>query len=156
MFPRGIEADGYLDLENTAPRIKSDFRPQNGDIIQKQKQKLLRKERRLKRIFTVLGGYAVMAWMVYLIIVTARTSPKIWDPYEILGISRVSLTSEQAILRIFLLRFGKISNFSCANFYWFCRAPTRKLFPDTLKGFPSGFTQTKSDRIQTKMKPSKA
>lgn len=95
MFPRGIEADGYLDLENTAPRIKSDFRPQNGDIIQKQKQKLLRKERRLKRIFTVLGGYAVMAWMVYLIIVTARTSPKIWDPYEILGISRVSLTSEQ-------------------------------------------------------------
>ncbi|OJD23984.1 hypothetical protein ACJ73_04654, partial [Blastomyces percursus] len=76
------------DLENTAPRIKSDFRPQHGDIIQKQKQKLLRKERRLKRIFTVIGGYVVMAWMVYLIIVTARSTPKIWDPYEILGISR--------------------------------------------------------------------
>ncbi|QSS65334.1 translocation protein sec63 [Histoplasma capsulatum] len=87
------------DLENTAPRIKSDFRPQNGDIIQKQKQKLLRKERRLKRIFTVLGGYAVMAWMVYLIIVTARTSPKIWDPYEILGISRSA--NEKAISRHF-------------------------------------------------------
>lgn len=31
-----------------------------------------------------------MAWMIYLIIVTARTVPKIWDPYDILGISRVS------------------------------------------------------------------
>ncbi|KAL2367866.1 translocation protein SEC63 [Blastomyces gilchristii SLH14081] len=87
------------DLENTAPRIKSDFRPQHGDIIQKQKQKLLRKERRLKRIFTVIGGYAVMAWMVYLIIVTARSTPKIWDPYEILGISRSA--SEKAISRHF-------------------------------------------------------
>ncbi|PGH30795.1 translocation protein SEC63 [[Emmonsia] crescens] len=87
------------DLENTAPRIKSDFRPQHGDIIQKQKQKLLRKERRLKRIFTVLVGYAVMAWMVYLIIVTARSIPKIWDPYEILGISRSA--NEKAISRHF-------------------------------------------------------
>ncbi|OAX77207.1 hypothetical protein ACJ72_08497, partial [Emergomyces africanus] len=87
------------DLENTAPRIKSDFRPQHVDIIQKQKQKLLRKERRLKRIFAVLVGYAVMAWMVYLIIVTARSTPKIWDPYEILGISRSA--SEKAISRHF-------------------------------------------------------
>jgi translocation protein SEC63 len=30
-----------------------------------------------------------MAWMIYLIAVTARSSPKIWDPYDILGISRV-------------------------------------------------------------------
>ncbi|KAK2864943.1 hypothetical protein FQN49_004064 [Arthroderma sp. PD_2] len=75
-------------LENSAPRIKSDFKPQNDDIIQSQKQKLLRKERRIKRIITVIVGYAVMAWMVYLIMVTARSAPKIWDPYEILGISR--------------------------------------------------------------------
>ncbi|KAM5470738.1 secretory subunit [Microsporum audouinii] len=75
-------------LENSAPRIKSDFKPQHDDIIQNQKQKLLRKERRIKRIITVIVGYAVMAWMVYLIIVTARSVPKIWDPYEILGISR--------------------------------------------------------------------
>ncbi|PGG97228.1 translocation protein SEC63 [Blastomyces parvus] len=87
------------DLENTAPRIKSDFRPQHVDIIQKQKQKLLRKERRMKRILTVIVGYAVMAWMVYLIIVTARSTPKIWDPYEILGISRSA--SEKAISRHF-------------------------------------------------------
>lgn len=43
----------------------------------------------MKRIITVVLGYAVMAWMVYLIIVTARSTPKIWDPYDILGISRV-------------------------------------------------------------------
>lgn len=58
-----------------------------------QKRKRLRKERRIKRIATVILGYAVMAWMIYLIMVTARTVPKIWDPYDILGISRVSEAS---------------------------------------------------------------
>ncbi|KAG2414881.1 hypothetical protein HFD88_006069 [Aspergillus terreus] len=76
------------ELENTAPRIKSDFKPKDGDLIEAQKRKRLRKERRIKRIITVIVGYAVMAWMVYLIIVTARTTPKVWDPYDILGISR--------------------------------------------------------------------
>lgn len=33
-------------------------------------------------------GWAVMAWMVYLMIVTTRTQVKIWDPYEVLGVSR--------------------------------------------------------------------
>ncbi|OJJ45593.1 hypothetical protein ASPZODRAFT_143485 [Penicilliopsis zonata CBS 506.65] len=76
------------ELENTAPRIKSDFKPDDEDLIDAQKRKRLRRERRIKRIATVVIGYAVMAWMIYLIIVTARTAPKIWDPYEILGISR--------------------------------------------------------------------
>ena len=31
-----------------------------------------------------------MGLMVYLIIVTAATVPKIWDPYEILGLSTVN------------------------------------------------------------------
>lgn len=35
-------------------------------------------------------GYFTIAWMIYLIIVTARTVPQIWDPYNILEISRVS------------------------------------------------------------------
>ncbi|KAJ5624978.1 hypothetical protein N7510_001287 [Penicillium lagena] len=76
------------ELENTAPRIKSDFKPQHGDLIEAQKRKRLRKERRIKRIVTVILGYLVMAWMVYLILVTARTTPKLYDPYEILGIAR--------------------------------------------------------------------
>ncbi|KAL2001421.1 hypothetical protein VTN02DRAFT_1778 [Thermoascus thermophilus] len=84
-------------LENTAPRIKSDFKPQHDDLIQAQKRKRLRKEYRVKRLITVLIGYAVMAWMIYLIIVTRRTAPKIWDPYEILGISRSA--DERAIAK---------------------------------------------------------
>ena len=37
-----------------------------------------------------------MGWMVYLIIVTQRIMPKIWDPYDILGVSRVRLPCHQA------------------------------------------------------------
>ncbi|KAJ0425701.1 Sec63 Brl domain-containing protein [Aspergillus carlsbadensis] len=76
------------ELENTAPRIRSGFKPQHEDLIEAQKRKRLRKERRIKRIVTVILGYAVIAYMLYLIIVTARITPKIWDPYEILGVSR--------------------------------------------------------------------
>ncbi|KAL1986442.1 hypothetical protein VTN96DRAFT_6362 [Rasamsonia emersonii] len=75
-------------LESTAPRIKSDFKPQHDDLIQAQKRKRLRKERRIKRAIAVLVGYVIMAWMIYLIIISKRTAPKIWDPYEILGVSR--------------------------------------------------------------------
>ena len=77
------------DLENTAPRIKSDFKPQHADLVEAQKRKRLRKERRIKRIVTVILGYIVMAWMVYLILVTAKTSTKVYDPYDVLGVSRV-------------------------------------------------------------------
>ncbi|KAL4970441.1 J domain-containing protein [Aspergillus stella-maris] len=76
------------ELENTAPRIRSDFKPEHEDLIEAQKRKRLRKERRIKRIITVIVGYTVMAYMAYLIVVTARASPKIWDPYDILGVSR--------------------------------------------------------------------
>jgi translocation protein SEC63 len=78
-----------IDLENTAPRIKSDFKPQHADLVEAQKRKRLRKERRIKRIITVIVGYIVMAWMVYLILVTARSTTKMYDPYDILGVSRV-------------------------------------------------------------------
>jgi translocation protein SEC63 len=77
------------ELENTAPRIKSDFKPQHADLVEAQKRKRLRKERRIKRIITVILGYVVMAWMIYLIMVTARTTTKLYDPYDILGVSRV-------------------------------------------------------------------
>ncbi|KAJ5388447.1 hypothetical protein N7509_010988 [Penicillium cosmopolitanum] len=85
------------DLENTAPRIKSDFKPQHADLVEAQKRKRLRKERRIKRIITVIVGYIVMAWMAYLILVTARTTTKLYDPYDILGVSRSA--DEKAISR---------------------------------------------------------
>ncbi|KAJ5288207.1 hypothetical protein N7478_003893 [Penicillium angulare] len=88
---------GLVELENTAPRIKSDFKPEHADLVEAQKRKRLRKERRIKRIITVIIGYFVMAWMVYLITVTARTTTKMYDPYDILGVSRSA--DERAISR---------------------------------------------------------
>ncbi|KAI9791366.1 MAG: secretory subunit [Peltula sp. TS41687] len=82
-------------LENTAPRIQSDFKPHHADLIEGQKKKQKRRERKLKRMITVVTGWLVIGWMIYLIMVTARTIPKIWDPYDILGISRSA--SEKAI-----------------------------------------------------------
>ncbi|KAF2143298.1 uncharacterized protein K452DRAFT_247739 [Aplosporella prunicola CBS 121167] len=76
------------ELENTAPRIQSDFTPGHADLIEGQRRKQKRKERKLARIILAISGWLVIAWMVYLMAVTARTAPKIWDPYEVLGVSR--------------------------------------------------------------------
>lgn len=84
-------AHTQTDIENTAPRIKSSFKPADEDLIQGQKNKQWRRERRIKRFLASGVGYAVMGWMIYLIVVTQRVMPKIWDPYTILGISRVGV-----------------------------------------------------------------
>ncbi|KIW31070.1 uncharacterized protein PV07_02753 [Cladophialophora immunda] len=76
------------DLEQTASRVKSDFKPQNVDLIEAQRRRRKRQNRKTKRIIAVVLGYTFMAYMIYLIIVTQRTVPKMWDPYDILGVSR--------------------------------------------------------------------
>lgn len=86
---RQLVADGLLDIEDTAPRIKSDFKPTDDALIRGQKRKQWRRERRLKRIVTVAIGWSTIALMMYLIAVTKITVAKIWDPYDILDISRV-------------------------------------------------------------------
>ncbi len=86
-----IASDWSLELESTAPRIRSNFKPEHEDLILGQKKKQRRRERRLKRFLAVVTGYLVMGWMAYLIVVTQRTVPKIWDPYDILKVSRVSI-----------------------------------------------------------------
>ncbi|KAL8664054.1 MAG: hypothetical protein Q9202_003346 [Teloschistes flavicans] len=78
------------ELENTAPRIRSDFKPPDDHLIQGQKRKQWRRERRLKRFITVVAGWVTMALMMYLIAVTKTSTPRIWDPYDILEISRSS------------------------------------------------------------------
>lgn len=83
------------DPENTAPRIHSDFQPDHADLIEGQKRKQKRRELKIKRMLTTLAGWLLMAYMVYLMLVTARNTPKIWDPYEVLGISRSA--NERAI-----------------------------------------------------------
>ena len=79
------------ELEKTGARIESDFTPEHADLIQGQRKKQKRLERRIKRGLVMVGGWALNAAMVYLILVTARTTPDIWDPYEVLGVSRVRL-----------------------------------------------------------------
>ena len=76
------------DLEQTASRIQSDFKPQNVDLIDSQRKRRKRQNRKTKRIIAVVLGYAFMAYMIYLIAVTQRLVPKMWDPYDILGVSR--------------------------------------------------------------------
>ncbi len=73
----------------TAPRIKTDFVPENADLIAVQRKKQKKRERRFKSAITVVIGWAMIAGMAYLIYVTARTVPKLWNPYDILGISEV-------------------------------------------------------------------
>ncbi|KAL9597739.1 MAG: hypothetical protein Q9219_004933 [cf. Caloplaca sp. 3 TL-2023] len=93
-----MSTDYTYDEQNTAPRIKSDFKPLDENLIQGQKRKQWRRERRLKRFITVVAGYATMALMLYLIAVTKTTVSKIYDPYDILDIPRVGLLRNTSIL----------------------------------------------------------
>lgn len=87
------------DLENTGTRIESDYKPQDEDIIQAQRRKQKRKERKTKRIVSACVLWAVIIYMLYVISVTQRTIPQIWDPYDILGVSRSA--SEKDIDRFY-------------------------------------------------------
>ncbi|KAF2204905.1 DnaJ-domain-containing protein [Delitschia confertaspora ATCC 74209] len=82
------------ELENTATRITSDFTPEHADLIDGQRKKQKRRERRLKRMLLSVFGWLVIAYMAYLMVVTARTVPKIWDPYDVLGVSRSASEKE--------------------------------------------------------------
>ncbi|WPH03435.1 Hypothetical protein R9X50_00631500 [Acrodontium crateriforme] len=72
---------------NRASHIETTYQPDNADLIDIQRAKQKRKELRLKRMLFALGGWLVMAYMVYLMVVTARTAPTIWNPYDILDIA---------------------------------------------------------------------
>lgn len=93
--PRG-QSDTYAELENTGSTIQSDFAPEHADLIQGQRKKQKRAERKTKRGILMLGGWSLNALMIYLIWVTARTVTKIWDPYEVLGVSRVRVMCDDA------------------------------------------------------------
>ncbi|POR34694.1 Patatin-like phospholipase domain-containing protein [Tolypocladium paradoxum] len=82
---RASTADGDL-----APRIRSDYKIKHGDVVQSLRSAQRRKQRRVKRTIVALAGWALMGFMVYLIMVTVPTVHKIWNPYDILGISESS------------------------------------------------------------------
>ena len=86
-----LKGDG--SSEQTAPRLDYGYEIPDDKIREDSKRRAKRKQRKLKRIITVVLGYALMIGMVYLIIVTQRVLPRVYDPYEILGVSRVSPAS---------------------------------------------------------------
>ncbi|KAK4985621.1 secretory subunit [Elasticomyces elasticus] len=78
------------DLENTAPRIQTVYQPKDADLVEGQRRKQKRRELKLKRMITAAIGWLTIAYMIYLMAVTTRSMPKLWDPYDILGVSRSS------------------------------------------------------------------
>ena len=82
------------ELEQTAAHVESDFKPKDEDLIQAQKKRQRRKERKLKRIVAVVFGWISMAYLAYLVYNSEQTKVKLWDPYDILGVSR-SLSEKQ-------------------------------------------------------------
>ena len=78
------------ELEDTGSRISTDFHPEHEDLIDQSRRRQKRRERKLKRMLVAVVGWITMAYMVYLMITVQRIVPKIWDPYEILGLSRSS------------------------------------------------------------------
>jgi translocation protein SEC63 len=79
-------------LEQTGQQIESDFKPKDADIIAAQRRKQKRKERKVKRIIAVVFGWAAMLYLGWLVYNAEQTRPRMWDPYEILGVSRVRTT----------------------------------------------------------------
>ncbi|OTB08012.1 hypothetical protein M426DRAFT_317516 [Hypoxylon sp. CI-4A] len=70
-----------------APRLQTTYKPEHADLIQAQRAAQKRKQRKIKRGIAVVLGWALMAGMLYLIVTTQRTTAKIWNPYDILGVS---------------------------------------------------------------------
>lgn len=82
------------DDDALAPRIKTDYKTEHAATVDALRIAQKRKQWRVKRAIVVVVGWAIMAGMVYLIMVTQRTVPKLWNPYDILGVSE-SYTEKQ-------------------------------------------------------------
>lgn len=48
-----------------------------------------RKQRKIKRALVAVAGWGLMGLMAYLIMTTNPAEQKLWNPYDILGISEV-------------------------------------------------------------------
>jgi translocation protein SEC63 len=78
------------DDEKLAPRIQSTSKHGDADVVAALQSAQKRTQRRIKRTLVVVLGWALIGGMAYLIMVTQRTVPKIWNPYDILGISETA------------------------------------------------------------------
>ncbi|RCI14589.1 hypothetical protein L249_6627 [Ophiocordyceps polyrhachis-furcata BCC 54312] len=83
------------DDDAIAPRIQTAYRIKDAAVVDSLRSAQKRKQRRLKRTVAAVAGWALMALMVYLVIVTEPATVQIWNPYHILGISEQSASEKQ-------------------------------------------------------------
>lgn len=82
------------DPSKLFPRVQTDYKPKHADLVAAQRSKDRKQNRRVGLTLFVLLGWAVMAYTLYLIhYVETPAVQRLWNPYDILGISEVSLYS---------------------------------------------------------------
>ncbi|KAL1894217.1 secretory subunit [Sporothrix stenoceras] len=70
------------------PRVQSKFRHGHSDLVDAERAKYRRQQRRLGLILAVAVGWATMGYMLYLIqFAEVAKVERIWNPYDILGIA---------------------------------------------------------------------
>lgn len=80
----------FSDPTGQFPRIKTDYKPKHGDLVDAQRSRDRKQGRRWGLTFAVLVGLSVMAYTAYLIhYVETPVEKRLWNPYDILGISEV-------------------------------------------------------------------
>lgn len=85
-----LASSWFTDPTKQFPRIQSDYRPKNAELVDAQKSKDRRKSRRLGLTLVVAIGWAVMLYMAYRIhFVEVPVIQRIWNPYDILDIAEV-------------------------------------------------------------------
>jgi translocation protein SEC63 len=77
------------DQSASIQRTQSDFKPKHSDLIEAQRKAEKKKQRKLWLYITVVVGWAVMGYMLYLIQTTEAPVQQLWNPYDILGIADV-------------------------------------------------------------------
>ncbi len=130
-------ATGGRDTAALFPRIKTDYKPRHADVVEAQRAKVKRKQRRVGLGIAVAVGWAAMSYMMYLIATTeVPPAQKLWNPYDILGISEVRQPHPLFVVRpelgLTVDRSRLPSNSS--------RAPT--------SNSPEGYTPTRSSQTR--------
>ncbi|KAK4138220.1 hypothetical protein BT67DRAFT_437561 [Trichocladium antarcticum] len=72
------------------PRIQTNFKHAHSDTVDALRSQEKRKDRKLWLVLAVVAGWAIMGYMLYLIQTTEAPVHKLWNPYDILGISESS------------------------------------------------------------------
>ncbi|KAK3692433.1 translocation protein sec63 [Podospora appendiculata] len=75
------------DPSASLKRVQTTFKHDHVPLVDSLRKKEKRKDRKLWLMAFVIAGWAVMGQMVYLIKTTEAPTAKLWNPYDILGIS---------------------------------------------------------------------